>query len=228
MIYDVRSSTDLFQVPESQKSIKDRILGKDDFLKMLVAQLHYQDPMNPLESTDFSAQLAQFSSVEQLENISGSLDAFIDSNYILATSINNTLASTIIGKSVKANGNALYLNASDSVNIHFNLQSDARNVVVEIYDANGNLVRKLNGENLWKGDRSLEWDGRDGNGIRLSPGKYTFKVTATDKDGNIVQATPYLFGEITGIKYTANGAVLLLGNIEVNFSDVLEIMGNNA
>ncbi|NIS39011.1 flagellar hook capping protein, partial [Candidatus Saccharibacteria bacterium] len=87
---------------QQNNSSSERILGKDDFLKMLVTQLNYQDPLNPMESTDFSAQLAQFSSLEQLSNIDETLQASLEANYLLATSINNTMAATIIGKQVRA------------------------------------------------------------------------------------------------------------------------------
>jgi flagellar basal-body rod modification protein FlgD len=226
MLLDVGQTQPLSPGKSSGYSgIKDKILGKDDFLKMLVAQLHYQDPMNPMESTDFSAQLAQFSSVEQLENISSNLEAFIDSNYMLTTSINNTLAANIIGKSVKANGNAVYFNGSDPVQIPFHLGSDAQNVKIEIYDSNGNVVRTLTADDLQQGDQYLEWDGTDTNGYQLSKGKYTVKISATDSEGNPVDANTYMMGEVTGIKYTANGAVLLVGELEINFSDVIEILG---
>lgn len=229
MLLDV-GQTNPFSPTEStsQSKLKEKILGKDDFLKMLVAQLHYQDPMNPMESTDFSAQLAQFSSVEQLENISSNLEAFIDSNYLLTTSINNTLAANIIGKSVKAHGNSIYLNGTDPVKVPFHLDSDASNVKIEIYDSNGNLVKTLTAEDMKTGDQYLEWDGTDENGYRLSQGKYTFKVSAFDSEGNAVNASTYMMGKITGIKYTEQGAVLLIGELEVNFGDVIEILGQNA
>lgn len=225
MLYDVTQTSGFTSSSNSGTSIKDKILGKDDFLKMLVAQLHYQDPMNPMESTDFSAQLAQFSSVEQLENISNNLESFIDSNYLLTTSINNTLAANIIGKNVKANGNAVYFNGIDNVQIPFHLAGDAKNVKMEIYDENGNLVRTIEASDLHEGENSLEWDGKDENGIRVNQGKYTVKISALDAEGATVNAQTYMTGEITGIKYTDSGAVLLIGNLEVNFGDVIEIYG---
>ena len=184
MLLDVGQTQPLSPGKSSGYSgIKDKILGKDDFLKMLVAQLHYQDPMNPMESTD------------------------------------------IIGKSVKANGNAVYFNGSDPVQIPFHLGSDAQNVKIEIYDSNGNVVRTLTADDLQQGDQYLEWDGTDTNGYQLSKGKYTVKISATDSEGNPVDANTYMMGEVTGIKYTANGAVLLVGELEINFSDVIEILG---
>ena len=98
-------------------SSNDSVLGKDDFLKLLVTQLSYQDPLNPLEASDFSAQLAQFSSVEQLFNIEETLRASLDANYLLATSINNTMAATVIGKEVRAVGDSIYFDGESASGI---------------------------------------------------------------------------------------------------------------
>lgn len=225
MILDATQSTSIFSSGSQNQGINDKVLGKNDFLKMLVAQLHYQDPLNPTESTDFSAQLAQFSSVEQLENISGNLESFIDANFLLTTSVNNTMAANIIGKNVKAAGNMVYYNGQDPVNIPFKLSQDAASVEIKIYDANGNLVQTLNGENMSSGDQFLAWDGMDSNGINVSSGNYTIEVNALDSEGNAVISQTYISGEVTGIKYTDQGAMLLLGNLEISFSDVWEIYG---
>ena len=76
-------------------------LGKDDFLKLLIVQLRNQDPLNPTEGTEFAAQLAQFSSVEQLTNINSTLTESLATNKLLTQSIGNSLATTMIGKTVK-------------------------------------------------------------------------------------------------------------------------------
>ncbi|MGA9120044.1 MAG: flagellar hook capping FlgD N-terminal domain-containing protein, partial [Bacteroidota bacterium] len=81
-------------------------LGKDDFLKLLVTQLQNQDPLNPLQGTEFVAQLAQFSSLEQLTNINSSLEQNIQSNQLMTQSIGNSLAATLVGKDVRASSNA--------------------------------------------------------------------------------------------------------------------------
>ena len=98
-------------------------LGKDDFLKLLVKQLQNQDPMNPLDSSQFATQLAQFSSVEQLANINTNLEASISTNQLMAQSIGNSLASSMIGRDVKASGNTLQWNGTDEVRFGYTLGS---------------------------------------------------------------------------------------------------------
>ncbi len=203
------------------------IMGQDDFLKMLMAQLQNQDPLSPMDSTDFSAQLAQFSSVEQLQGINDSLEAFIDTNVLLSTSINNTLAANVIGRNIKAMGNSFYYDGENNSRVNFTLGGYAQEVVVEIYDAEGNLVRTIDAEGMAQGDNYMEWDGRDENGNLLSKGVYSIKVSATDVTGNPVYAESFISGEVTGIRYDQSGAVLVLGELTVNFGDVTEIFNNS-
>ena len=87
---------------ETQTSASAEILGKDDFLNLLVAQLQHQDPLNPAESTEFTAQLAQFSSLEQLSNINDNLKNM----ELFQTSVTNSQAVSYIGKEITAKGNA--------------------------------------------------------------------------------------------------------------------------
>ena len=79
-------------------------LGKDDFLKLMIEQMKNQDPLSPMEGTEFTAQLAQFSSLEQLSNMSDSLEQSINANYQLTQAVNNTMTAALIGKEVKLEG----------------------------------------------------------------------------------------------------------------------------
>ncbi len=202
----------------------EKILGKDDFLKMLVTQLKYQDPLNPLKGTEFSAQLAQFSSVEQLANINQTLMNSIDGNYLLSTSINNTLASTVIGREVKAYGNQVYWSGDGNVPLSFELQGEASTVTVEVLDANGNVIRRLDLDDLGKGLHEVTWDGKNQDGEAVEDGVYTFRVEARDSEGQDVAASLFTSGTITGVRYTNRGALLMLGKLEIPLSDVYEIL----
>ncbi len=207
-------------------SKSNSVLGKDDFLKLLTTQLSYQDPLNPMDGTEFSAQLAQFSSVEQLSNINNSLEQSLDANYMLTTSINNTLAANVIGRDVKAYGDQVYLGESGEADLNFELTGDARNVEIEILDENDQVRRRISLEDLQSGAQTINWDGKDSSGNSLSKGTYRFRINATDSEGNAVSSQSFIYGSITGVRYSGNGAVLMLGDLAVQMSDVYEIVNN--
>ncbi len=211
-------------IAQQQLPTSETVMGKEDFLKMLITQLRYQDPLNPMEGTEFSAQLAQFSTVEQLANIKEMLQASIDGNYLLATSINNTLAATVIGKEVKAYGNQIYLPQEGSVVLNFKLDGQAQQVTIEILDENGSVVKTIQQQNLSSGEHVVEWDGTNEEGNRLEEGRYTFRVSAMGENDGEVGVTLFSRGVITGVRYSSHGAVLMLGQIEIPLSEVYEIL----
>ncbi|MFH0734144.1 MAG: flagellar hook capping FlgD N-terminal domain-containing protein [bacterium] len=199
-------------------------LGKDDFLKLMITQLKYQDPSDPLDSSAYSAQLAQFSSLEQLTNINTSLNNSIDANYVLTQSINNTMSATWIGKSVKLEGTTLTNSGQEEIGFGYNLPSEAKNISVKIYDKNGALVKTIENAEKSVGDHKLFWDFTDNNGVKLNNGDYTFKVEATNTAGNDITTTTFRIGTIDSIKFTSNGTILVVDDTEYNLSDITEIL----
>ncbi|RMF61203.1 MAG: hypothetical protein D6743_13880 [Calditrichaeota bacterium] len=199
------------------------VLGKDDFLKILVTQLRHQDPVNPIKSEEFAAQLAQFSSVEQLNNINTNLENSNQLDLLLNQAINNTMATTLIGHSVRALGNFVSLKEDGSVYLNYNLAGQAREVTLTVRDESGDVVRTVTLSNVEGGDRVYRWDGKDDEGKRLPAGRYSFSVQATDASGNAVDAQTFVAGVIDSIRYQDGNAILLLNGGEVNLADVVEI-----
>jgi len=199
-------------------------LGKDDFLKLMMAQMKYQDPMNPMDGTAFSAQLAQFSSLEQLTNINTSLTQSINANLMLAESVNNTMSATLIGKEVKLSNTTIQKNGQDEANIGYTLPGDAVSVKISIYNEAGMLVKTIEDASTDKGDSKLSWDFTDNDGNNLPDGSYTFSVEAEGANGNLMDVTHFLYGKIAGVKFTTEGTKLLVNNSEYLLSDILEIV----
>lgn len=199
-------------------------LGKDDFMKLLIQQMKHQDPMNPMDGTQFAAQLAQFSSLEQLQNLNTSMTNSINANFMLTQSINNTLSSTLIGKAVKIGGSDLNYTGQKSVQMGYKLPANASSVEVNIYDANGQLVKTISDLPKSIGDNKLSWDFTDNNGNKVKEGSYTFEVKAKDLSGEDITTTSYKYGLVSGIKFTDSGTKLVVDNSEYNFSDILEVI----
>ena len=198
---------------------------KDDFLKLLVAQMRFQDPMNPLSGADFTAQLAQFSSLEQLQNIGGKLGESVEADMLLARSINNTLAATLIGKSVRAVDDRVSFDGATPVEVNYNLASRASLVTAEIVNTDGQTVRSLSNANVESGDGKLTWDGRDANGNRVPEGNYTVRFTAASPgDGTPVAIQPIIVGTVSGVRFVNGNPVLLVDGQEIPFGSVLEVL----
>jgi flagellar basal-body rod modification protein FlgD len=201
-------------------------MGKDDFMKLLLAQMKYQDPMNPMDGTEYAAQLAQFSSLEQLTNLNENVSKSMDTNYLLTQSINNTMSAALIGKQVKLNSANLTVNGQSSIGIGVDLPSYASKVTVKIYNEYGGLVNELDYNNLSAGENKLSWNCTDNNGNKVTNGAYTYKVEATSSNGSSLTATSYTWGTINSIKFTENGGKLVVNGVEYSLSDVYEIMNN--
>lgn len=200
------------------------VMGKDDFMKLMIEQLKYQDPLNPMESQEFAAQLAQFSSLEQLSNLNSAVNESINANYLLTQSINNTLTATLIGKEVKFAGNELQNNGDNTVKFGYTLPANANDVTVSIYDSAGNIVRKFEHQPSTQGDHKLSWDFTDNDGKKLEKGKYTVKVEVKTDDETAMTAQIFQYGSITGVRFTENGTKILIDGEEFLLSDVLEII----
>lgn len=200
---------------------KNDQLGKDAFLKLFVAQLKNQDPLNPMKGTEFTAQLAQFSSLEQLTDINKNLGSL--QNYQSAG--NNSQAVSFIGKEIKAKGSSFYFNGNDSADIAFKLDNYASDVKLYLYDGQDHLVRIIEKTDLESGMHNLSWNGTGNAGETLPAGNYSFDIMATDMNGNTVNSTTYVSGKVTGITYNNNSAYLMLGKQQVAPADVVEVSG---
>ncbi len=208
----------------SESYVPDKTtLGKDDFLKLLVSQLQNQDPLNPMESTEFTAQLAQFSSLEQLTNMNKNLDYLL----LYQTSINNAQAVGFIGSTVKASGNSITVKDGTSDPVQFDLEGDAAEVNVFIYDASDNLVKTINCGSLNDGEQSIEWDGTNDDGETVADGTYTIEVSARDANGETIEASTYMTVKVTGVTFKDGNAYLLAGDIEISMNDIIEVTENN-
>ncbi|GIV61226.1 MAG: basal-body rod modification protein FlgD [Rhodothermaceae bacterium] len=197
-----------------------QILGKDEFLRLLVTQLSNQDPLNPLQGQEFAAQLAQFSSVEQLINIQETLAANGASLDVLAQTTNAGIASGLIGKTVEALGDQVSWDGEGERILGFDLAGSADTVTLTIRDAAGNVVRTVDLGQQDAGQHTFTWDGKDKYGATVAAGTYTFEVTATEADGDAVEATEHVTGTVDRITFGPEGILLWLGGTAVSLANV--------
>ena len=194
-------------------------MNKDDFMKLFIAQLKYQDPLKPQDPSAMLDQLSQLSLVEQSYNSNTSLN-----NLLTAQNNSNSLtAVSFIGKNVKANGNSATFDGSAQSALQFNLSVPTTSTQVTIVDGSGRTVRTAALGSSKAGDNSYSWDGRDNSGALLPAGAYTFAVTATAANGSSFTATTYTTGKIDGVNLTGSTPQLNIGASSVALSDVISV-----
>ena len=198
-------------------------LGKEEFLTLLVTQLKNQDPMNPLQGTEFTAQLAQFSSLEQLFAINKNI---ADMQEGLNVQEDRNILD-YIGKTIKTNDNTILIDDGIMDSIVYTLD-DSLTVNIHIYNDEGIEVRRINAGMQDSGEHSLAWDGRNNNGEKVQNGTYTFDINAVSEDGQIIPYDSYFTGEVTGITYKDNTPFLMVGTREIRPESVIEVRGNNS
>jgi flagellar basal-body rod modification protein FlgD len=199
-------------------------MGKDAFLTLLITQLQHQDPLNPADSTEFTAQLAQFSSLEQLNNVNENLSAL----KLYQASINNAQAVSFIGKDVVATGNSVEARSGQTVACEFDLAKPAQKVVVSVYDATGAFVKDVVATGLTAGRQTVSWDGRDRGGNTVADGTYTFEVQAEGSGKEAVAATTYTRGTVAGVSFQDGVTYLAVGNRRVAIGDVVQVTQQTA
>jgi len=204
----------------STSSSESNILGKDDFLNLLVTQLRHQDPLSPMESAEFTSQLAQFSSLEQMSNVNTNLELL----QLYQASINNSQAVGFIGKTIKALGNSIGVADGVADQIHFELAENASAVIAHIYDSHKNLIKTIQAGGLNAGEQSVEWDATDNDGNKVPDGIYSFEVVATDTNANPVSATTLITASVNGVSFKDGTTYLLAGNQEIPIGSVFEVL----
>jgi len=219
----VTSSVSDLLAPKSKPPKSRDITSKEEFLHLLVMQLKHQDPLNPMEASNFSAQLAQFSSLEQLLNINSTLTKSQNGNVLLAQAISNSLTANLIGKSIKTVGDTINHISGEGENINFTLENDAEDVIIEIRDINGLVIKKIAKNKLKKGENWVEWDGKDLNGLPASSGYYTINIIAKDYLKNDVGVIKYITGKVDAVRFVDGKAYLLVNGSEIDISNVSEV-----
>jgi len=171
-------------------------LGRDAFLKMLLAQLKHQDPLNPMEGGDFSAQLAQFSSLEQMFNMNDHLETIATS--LVSDGANNVL--DYIGKEVMCENDTLKLSEGVMSGGVFTLEAPAE-LMISIFDDIGREVITLYPGRLDTGTHQIDWNGYDRTGTPVPDGAYRFELTAISENGIYERVTAAASGLVTGVSY---------------------------
>jgi len=196
-----------YQSTETSKQDSEDYLGRDAFLTMLVAQLENQDPLNPMDGTDFSAQLAQFSQLEQLMNLNEGMESLAQSN---ANSSQKDLLS-YVGKQVTGSVNTMEVYQGEVSGGFFSL-SDVSEVIVQVTDSSGATVKTIDLGTKASGSHLISWDGTNDDGETVEDGTYTYTVMANTGNGYKALDNS-VTGSVDGIAYRSGKGYLVVQGI---------------
>ncbi len=211
------SSSSTNSSSSSSTSATDATTAYNTFLTLLTTQLQHQDPLNPTDSSQFTSQLIQLSSVEQQEKTNSQLASIASA----LSTVGLSSGVAYLDKSVVYNGSSAPIQ-NGSANWSYSLSAPANSVILSVKDASGQTVYSTQGDTA-SGGHNFSWDGTDTNGNQYSSGNYTLTVTALDSSGNAVSSSVYGTGKVTGIDSSSGSPVLLVGDASVQLSDVIGV-----
>jgi flagellar basal-body rod modification protein FlgD len=194
-------------------------LGKDAFMKLLLAQLKNQDPNAPTDYKEMVTQLSQLTSVEQLVTMSNRL-ANVE---VGLASIANSQSADLAGKNVQADVKAVWLGDQGTANVPFTLEGRASKVTLTIRDADGRVVRRQELGDTFPGTRAWTWDGRSDAGDRLPAGRYRIDVAAQSSAGTPVGASTRVSGRVDRVTFANGYPELVIGEARMLLGDVVSI-----
>ncbi|MDR3390461.1 MAG: flagellar hook assembly protein FlgD [Sulfuriferula sp.] len=205
--------------PSSTTTQSSSAAAQDQFMKLLVTQMQNQDPLNPMDNSQVTSQLAQLSTVSGIEKMNATLTSMMTS-YQSAQSLQ---ATNLIGHGVMVAGSTTNLSNKSAV-FGVNLASAADSVKVQVMDSSGKEVSSFDMGAQKAGLVPIQWDGTATDGTAAADGTYTFKVTATN-NGQAVSAQTLSYGLVGSVANSSSGVTLSATGLgDITMSDVLQIL----
>lgn len=212
------SENPLYTPPELPEENKTQ---QDEFLRLLVAQMQNQDPLNPQDGAEFVAQLAQFTNIELGLETNERLAGLQASGQ----SSSRAAMMDLVGKSIDAEFKSFRLTEDATpLDLRLDLEGPADNVEVIIRDGNGDEVQRIDLGNKGEGESTFTWDGTGSDGEPLPPGNYTVEVLATHEDEGEVQARALISGTASSVEFTEDGATMFgFGSLLLDPGSILSL-----
>ncbi len=193
------------------------------FLTLLTTQLRYQDPLDPMDTAEFTNQLVQYSAVEQSIQTNAKLDKLLSMNM----SNLGAQAVSYIGKVAQVLGDVMPLE-NGQAKATYTLDKNVVTATISVKDVNGKIVYSEQGK-ITAGTHEFTWDGKDSNGNQLEDGAYQIVVSTNVPTGETsASIMTTVFGKVTGVASDDNGVYVGLGDaVTANLSDILTIRNDN-
>ncbi|MDT8428267.1 MAG: flagellar hook assembly protein FlgD [Pseudomonadales bacterium] len=199
---------------------KTNELGRDEFLKLLIAQLENQDPTQPQENGEFIAQLAQFSSLEESQKLSRSFESFAGS----FQSTQHLQATSLVGRPVHVASDFTMLDSTNAVSVLADFPTSVQSATLSVFSSNGELVEKFELGGQEAGRNEFIWTGVNAQDERFPPGLYKFSVQ-TSNGGEASNVPLFLSANVNSVTIEPGGTLTLnlAGIGETALGDVIQI-----
>lgn len=197
-----------------------QVMGKDDFLRILVSQLRNQDPMSPMEGTEFATQLAQFSTVEQLTQMSKKMDEQMASQVAAQDAMQYTAATTLgaslVGQNVLVDGSTLSVDDIHQAQVTVDVPGGVSDLTIKVKGKGGEQEFKFNA--VAAGRKTFTLDDLD-----LPPGDYSYQVDAHDIKGKTVATHSYSAARVDGMSFADGELQVRVGGSLIPMSKIIEV-----
>ncbi len=201
------------------KTSASNTLGQEQFLTLLVAQLQNQDPLNPADATEFTAQLAQYSQLEQLFNLNEAMDGLATAQ----TNSQKVSALSLMGKEVLVADSAFSFDGTPT-QIGYTVDGQASAITLQIKNSAGAVVATIQATETGEGQHSLTWNGMDSNGNLLTPGTYKLVVNATSASADAtVTVSPLVRTQVTGVDLSGTDPLIVTQTGEFTIANILGV-----
>jgi flagellar hook assembly protein FlgD len=202
-----------------EKRVPKNELGKDDFLKLFVAQLQNQDPLNPEADTEMASKLAQFNGLEQMLNVNKSLEKMLAEQ----NTTRNLQLVNYVGRDVIVDGGRVRITDGKPTPTEYKVENDAAQSVLEVRNAMGILVHQIDLGPVNAGTHKLKWDGKASDGKPIPDGSYTLSMTARDLDGKSVPVNLTSRVTVTGIDINSKDGGLFSEFGKIKFEQIKSV-----
>jgi flagellar basal-body rod modification protein FlgD len=192
-------------------------MGQVDFMTLLIAQLQNQDPLNPLESYEFAAQLANFSTVDELAQVNQGLAAQLENSQMLTVLSKTTFGAALIGRSVLAEGNQVTVGSEGAGEIEVDVAADGAAGSLRILDDSGAVVATRDLGPIAAGRQTIALP------EDLAAGTYSYELEVTNGEGQAVSVTTYTRGIVDRISFEDGSIQMWLSGIEIPLDLLVEI-----
>lgn len=206
---------------QMQDSVKNSSLSNDEFLKLLLTELKFQDPFENADFKDLMLQLSQLGQMEQMLSMRETIEGLRET----ILSLNMASAMNLVGKSVEAEGNEIVVKSNTPTNqIVLDVQNSSSKVIVDITDATGQVVRTLTLSSVKPGRVDVVWDGKDSRGFAVPDGQYTASAYAADMTGKTTSLPTFVKGKATGVIMGKDAVQVEISDLVVDFLRVRRVV----